>query len=370
MELRTEDLVTTFTTERGRQVAADNLLLHCAGVQSGKDVLFINERCDAVDPEVVAYLEARARVHGARVRSISPPRAESPEGIPADLMGAIESAQITIFNHQLGSLLRLRPARGNGVRVLNYATNWKVLDSEFARIPYGLWTNAASHIVGKLGHARTWRVQCPRGTDISGEMPQMQSAEGRASTGFTLHSFPMDTHPPLVSLSASGRIAFRWFVSSAVHDLGIEGITLENPVLAEVERGRVVQFTGDSRTVEKARRFLEEIGTRYGKDPFTVNSWHVGINPQTRVAFGPEENLEQWMFVAHCHPRILHFHVVGETVPGEISATVLDPTISLDGVVQWEAGRLHMLEDQEMVALSRKWENGERAFALQPDVGV
>ena len=37
----------------------------------------------------------------------------------------------------------------------------------------------------------------------------------------------------------------------------------------------------------------------------------------------------------------MHFHTCGEYPPGEISLNLLDPTILIDGVPIWEAGKLY-----------------------------
>ena len=351
-------------------VAADNLLVNCAEIGKGSDVLFVNERGKGVDPEVVAFLEERARQLGASVRSIWPARAESPEAIPEGVMSAIERAETTIFNHQIGPLLRLRPAKGHGVRVLNYACTRPVIESEFARIPHGLWVEVMDHLAARLAHAKTWRVTCPLGTDIGGEIPPAKPKTGNPATGFSLRSFPMDTHTPVPSPKASGRIAFRWFVTSSTHDLGTEGITLESPVLATVRDSVIVAWEGDAKTIETAKSFLTELGRRYDKAPFCVNSWHAGVNPQARVAFTAKQSLEQWMLLAHGNPRVLHFHVVGQQIPGEISATVLDATVAYDGEPIWDRGRLRLFDEEEYQTIVRRWPGGERAFVQSESIGA
>lgn len=350
--------------------AADNLLINCAEIGKGKDVLFINERGKGVDPEIVAFLEARARQLGASVRSLWPARAESPEAIPADVMSAIKGAEVTIFNHQIGPLLRLRPAEGSGIRVLNYAATKPVLESEFARIPYGLWVEAMELLTARLSRAKSWRVTCPLGTDIAGEMPAARPAAGNPATGFSLRSFPMDTHTPIPSPKASGRIALRWLVTSATHDLGTEGIALESPVLATVKDGAIADWEGEAQVAERARSFLAELGRRYGKEPFIVNSWHAGTNPQACVAFSAKRSLEQWMLLAHANPRVLHFHLVGRQIPGEISATVLDATVRYDGEVLWEKGRLRVFAGVDYRALAQRWPGATHAFEPNDDIGV
>jgi len=350
-------------------VVADNLLIHCAGLTAGSEALFVNEAGKGVDRGVIEFLEARARHHGARVKSIWPERAESPEAIPAEVAKAIEDAPLTIFNHQIGPLLRLRPIPGSGIRVLNYATTPTVMDSEFARIPHGLWLESMDRLLPRIQKARRWRVTCPLGTDVSGEFlpPPPKSAN---PTGFSLRSFPLDTHSPIPSPHAKGRIAFRWFVTSGTHDLGTEGITLDEIVIANVEGGKITNWEGAPRVVDAARTFLGDLGKRYGKDPSIVNSWHAGTNPQACVAFGAAQSLEQWMLLGHANPRILHFHLVGEKMPGEISAPVIDATVECDGEKLWDHGRLTVFDDPAFGEIALRWPGGAAAFVQSNRIGV
>ncbi|MBS0320024.1 MAG: hypothetical protein JSR18_05745 [Proteobacteria bacterium] len=348
--------------------AADNLLKHCAGITQGTHVLFVNEHGKSVDPDVVAFLELRARTLGAVVTSLYTPRAASPEAIPADVMQAIDESPCTIFNHQLGPMLRLLPVRGAGIRVLNYATTWPILTSDFALVPHGLWNEVMGKLVPELGRARTWRIQCADGTDVHGTSPAPRPGAGPG--GFTLRTFPMDTHPPVPTTDAQGRIALRWLVTSAMHDLGTEGLAFDQPVFAIVEDGSIARFEGHDDDCRTAARFLEGIGARFQKHPYRINSWHAGINPRTRVAFRADESLEQWMQLAHSSPRILHFHVVGDTVPGEISAAVVDPTVHLDGMRVWHRGTFEWLQREPYSGLAAQMAPTHRPFEAFADIGI
>ena len=50
-----------------RLAAARNLLVNCAGITAGSEVLFINEHGKGVDPSVVAFLEEQVGVPIRRV---------------------------------------------------------------------------------------------------------------------------------------------------------------------------------------------------------------------------------------------------------------------------------------------------------------
>lgn len=346
---------------------ADNLLLNCARIVPGTRVLFVNERSPGVDADLVAFLEVRAGELGAQVSSIWPGRAASPEAIPGEVMDAIDAADCAIFNHQLGPMLRLRPPKGGGAKVLNYATRWALLASPFARVPYGLWTQAMRLLGPRLGTAHGWHIRCALGTDLQGSFAP--ATGGAHASPFTLDTFPMDTHSPRVAENVNGRIALRWLATSAMHDLGTEGVALDSPVLARVADGRIVGFEGEGAACRRAEAFLEQVGAQFGKDPFYVNSWHAGVNPQTQVAFTPAQSLEQWMLLGHASPRMLHFHIVGRPLPGEISAAVIDPTVTIDGETWWEDGQLRILREPAFQELAARYP-GHAPFALQADIGL
>ena len=72
-----------------------------------------------------------------------------------------------------------------------------------------------------------------------------------------------------------------------------------------------------------------------------MHSWHAGSHPGCAFADPAGANLERWSGAAFGNPRLMHLHTCGAEPPGEMSLNVLDPTITLDGVALWEAGRLH-----------------------------
>ena len=85
----------------------------------------------------------------------------------------------------------------------------------------------------------------------------------------------------------------------------------------------------------------EDIAKRFGVDPWYVHSWHAGIHPGCIFPSDARHNLLRWSGSAFGNPRVLHFHTCGEYAPGEISWTIIDPTIYVDDVPVWENGDLY-----------------------------
>jgi hypothetical protein len=356
--------------EDRRKTAADNLLINCARIGKGSDVLFVNESGrEAVSHDTVTFIENRARALGANVRSIWLGAVAGPESIPDPIIESIRTADVSIFNHTLGAMLRIRPIPGGGTGVLNYATTDEILASDWVQVPYELWQQVIKSVAGEFGRAHKWRISCPNGTDIRGEVPEAERSAPTAGTGFALHTFPIGTHRPTSALNANGKIAIRWLVSSQNHDVG-EGLHLDRYVIGHVENGRFTGFEGNSEDAGRVSRYLAEIGERYHQDPFVVNSWHGGINPQAFTPRRDVDDLAHWQTLVHNNPRSLHFHVIGDDVPGELSLPIIDHTVVVDDQVYWDKGRFSLLERPAARDAAAKWDSDGRAFQLNNAIGI
>jgi hypothetical protein len=366
----TNTAVASRPAEDRRTTAADNLLINCAHIKQGTEVLFVNESGrDAVSRDTVTFIENRARAHGANVRAIWLGAVAGPESIPDPIIEAITKADVSIFNHTLGAMLRIRPIPGGGTGILNYATTDAILESDWVQVPYELWQHVVRSVAGEFGRAHKWRITCPNGTDINGEVPETERAAPATSTGFALHTFPIGTHRPTSALTANGKIAIRWLVSSQNHDVG-EGLHLDRYVIGHVQDGRFADFEGDGEDTGRVKRYLTEIGERYQQDPFVVNSWHGGINPQAFTPRRDVDDLAHWQTLVHNNPRSLHFHVIGDDVPGELSLPIIDHTVVVDDQVYWDKGRFSLLERPAARDAAAKWDADGRAFHLNNAIGI
>jgi hypothetical protein len=353
----------------GRSVAIDNLLLHCAKIKPAQRVLFINETdSPSVDRATVEAIAARARELGAEVSTIWASRVPGPDEIPEHIVAGISASDVTIISHNLGGLLRLRPIPGNGIAVHNYAGTDAILDSDWTRVPYELWEFVGGAIAGDLKQRTSWHITCPRGTDIRGTVPA-DNLKNAYPNVFSTRTFPIGTHQPFSASTANGTLALQWLVSSANHDIG-DGIKLDRPVVAEVRNGRIVDVSGRPADTSVARRFLENAGRLTNNDPYRLSSWHAGTNPQAFTAWSDVSHLARWQTLAHNNPRTLHFHVVGEATPGEISLPLIDPIVTLDGDTLWDRGRFTLLERADIREAAKAYDDRGDAFRLNPEIGV
>ena len=75
--------VASHDTNDRRRTGADNLLINCAHVGRGTNVLFVNESGrEAVSRDTVNYIEQHARQLGANIKSIWAGAVAGPESIP------------------------------------------------------------------------------------------------------------------------------------------------------------------------------------------------------------------------------------------------------------------------------------------------
>jgi hypothetical protein len=270
----------------------------------------------------------------------------------------------------MGAMLRLRPVRGGGIRVLNYATTRSLLESEYARVPHKLWAETSMMAIREINQVRRWHITCELGTEVEGTVPESEANGIKGMDAFAVRTFPIGTHRPTSSMSARGKLAVRWLTSASLHDFGSEGIKLEEPIMLEFAEGKIRGFSGNQVLIDRTVAYLEEVGNRTRKEGMIINSWHAGINPQTTSPWTDDDSLEAWMNVAHNSPHILHFHAIGESIPGELSVPIIDPTVSMDGKAMWRGGKFLPLERPEFVEVTRRYENGARAFEDNTAIGI
>jgi hypothetical protein len=351
------------------KAGAHNLLAGCAGVKRGDTVLLIVEPPGEgyYDDDMGAFIAAEAEGLGALPTILESPSSCDPDKPPADVMAAIAATDHTIFLSRIGDQLRFRPLPGAGTKTMSYALDFDFLASPFGTTPFGLLFDAAINLSGRLAQAKTYRIQCPLGTDLT-----MALGEGRplAAGDFVVKTFPMMILPPLSSAGANGTLVLSQSLTSTyIHAYDDSIIPLDRPLTLTIEGGRIVGMEGEPEAVARTKAQFERVASLFGEPVFTVNSWHAGVNPTTWFPRPALSDIDRWAGVVFGSPRYVHFHMCGPS-PGDICGQVFDPTISFDGEALWDGGRLAFLDRADNLALLQRYGVGPEAYKTRRDIGL
>lgn len=320
-----------------RQAAMNNLLVNCARLSPGEKLLIISEDGAtyydrAAAEAVLEAAKALGVIAWLRETRFSP----EPETC-GDISTLMAEADCTIFFARIGDQLRFSAMPSGGRAVVSYALDLDTLISPFGAAHYGAFTALKSLIDRMLAGAEEIRVTCPRGTDFSGP-----GFGWREAGDTSLIRFPMSVFAPAPAAGFSGRAALAGFLAgTGSRYYAPYGMAFSRVLFAHFAAGRLTGFTGDEADIRAANAHYDDISARYGLDRDCVHSWHAGIHPGCAFHADADSDYQRWSGSAFGNPRILHFHTCGESAPGEISWTVLDPTITIDGVKIWEDGRLY-----------------------------
>lgn len=358
--------------DRSRR-GARNLLLNCSGVGPGETLLLV------VEPPGLGHYDERlgpvvadeATALGADVRQLAIPIGNGPEDAPKELFDAIGAADHTIFLSRIGDQVRFTDLPGPGVKTMVHALDLAALGAPFGYLPFGFLAAVHDLVVARLAQARSITLRCPQGTDLTVSLPQsVGQSNADDLVGFTLKTFPVMITPTIPANSLTGTLAACLaLTSTAVHDYADPVLPLPSPVLLRLEAGRIVGVDGDPALTEQVRSHLQRVADIVGGDPWAINSLHTGINPTTFFESPALSDLDRWTAVAFGSPRYTHFHMCGSN-PGDISAKIFDPTITVDGEAFWRDGDFVFLDHPEVRALAETFGVPQTVLRERRPIGV
>lgn len=331
---------------------ADNLLVGCMRAKAGERLLVLREdSCHGFyDCAASAFVADYARVIGLDVieMEVGPP--DSDLGLPEPVVEAMSAVDHALFFARIGDQLRFDVMPGQCSKTISYAFDVACLGSRFGTTPYGLMSALKSLIDQRVAAAEEIRITCPLGTDLVGRPLGME--RGAPEGEVKVRRFPLTVFKPVPALGFSGKVALsRWLVGSGSRYYEPYAARFDGTAFALLDAGRITAYEGPVDVVKEVQEHHRRVGQMFGIDPTLVHSWHAGIHPQTFYPLPAGHNLARWSALAFGSPRYLHFHVCGDQPPGEISWTVIDPTVTLDGEPAWEKGRLTLVETSEAQAI-------------------
>ena len=353
---------------------ADNLLHNCIGIQPGDTLLIIGEEhgIGYYDDYVCDVVAAQAQKLGVTTQTLRVPNVDGPNDVPDAVVTAMQHVDHTVFFARLGDQIRFTETHGKSSKTMCYALNLEYLGSEFARTSWKLYKEIHDQLLTAILAAKNYHITCPLGTDLKGQVPphKEEAANDGALTDFTIKVFPVVIYPPLNCVEISGQLMLdRFLMSTSINSFENSVVPLKQPVIAHIERSRIVEFEGEPGLVKQVKQQYQRVGEWTGGDPFAVNSWHAGMYPKTFYSDDPHENIQRWGDLAFASPRYLHFHTCG-TAPGNIATATFDASITFDDEVFWDNGRLVFLDRPDIQALLSQYPDTIDAYEMRWDIGL
>jgi hypothetical protein len=352
------------------RAGALSLIKDAIGARAGDTLAIIAEDprlgiYDAAVPECVADV---AREMGVDVRIVPVGDHAGLDEVPPEVTLALSECDHVLFQARLGDTLRFSAIPGGASKTMSYALDIGVLGGPACTVPHRVMERIRSAYDGVVNHARTWRVTCPLGTDISGTQDVRAVAAGKAED-FTVTRYPVCAPRPLPCNTANGVIVVaNWLMASGNRKYPDDELMLPKPIRAHIENGRIAELEGPGAVVDRVRTQYRRVGELFGLDPFVVHSWHAGMNPGTFYPVRAQSGLERWGKVAFANPRYLHFHTCGNYAPGEIAWTLFDASASFDGRDIWRDGTFSFLGSEEVRAILAT--EGIAELEVRRDIGI
>jgi hypothetical protein len=351
---------------------ARNLLLNCLGVRLGQRIVIAAEDPaeEFYDAFAVTCIAEIAEELGCQAIILPCACISGPEALPPAILEAAEGADHIVFQAQAGDQVRFSKLPGSASKTMSYALDIGLLGSQYCTLHHGFMREVLESFESQLNAARSWRITCPLGTDVTGTQ---NPGDGAAADGedFTLALFPVPIHRPVSCSGMSGRVAVaHWLMSTANHVYEESFLKLDEPLMAVIEAGRIVDFEGSKELVKRVRSHYRRVANLFGIEEDVVHSWHAGIHPKAFYPLSATSNILRWGAVAFANPRYLHFHTCGNYAPGEIAWSLFDATVQLDGKAYWEEGRFTFLANPDLRSRLPHYNLDDRALEQRFDIGI
>ena len=319
------------------EAGAANLVFGCAEITPDQRVLVVTEHPSLgwFDRNAAGAVADVARRAGADVSTLT---VGDPAERPSEnLRRSLLQADVAIFFARIGDQERFVNHGDDPLRIVSYARTDKALASSFGTTDHGEMCALKSAVDRALMDAARIEISCPQGTRLTGPGP----AKTAEAPDVTVRRFPMCVPAPVSAKGFSGEVVLEGYLTptgSQVYEPA--SLLLPEPVIAEVERGRIVRFRGAAAIVSRIEAHYKAVADRFGIEADIVHSWHAGIHPGCTFEGDIDADPDLWSNTAFGSPDYLHFHTCGDYPPGEICWMVASPTISADGQAIWSRGAL------------------------------
>ena len=347
--------------DQNLKLATDNLLVNCAGLQPADSLLIVYENPGLgwYDKAVVEAIAAAAKSLNitTQLLEVGAPKNQKEQNV----IDAMANHGCTLFLARIGDQDRFATPMPGKKIVMCYIRDLEMLTSQFGCLAYQATVDMKLAIDQLIDKAKEIKFHCTLGTNCSVNLPP---ADSTANNEVTVLRFPMGVISPIGGKYLSGRVVLANYLTptgSGVYQPAV--LALDNPVVAQIENGRIVEFSGNADTVEKVEQHYQTVANQFGIKAKVMHSWHVGMHPGLSYLQKAKDDPDRWSNTVFNHPRFLHFHTCGDYAPGEICWMLKNPTILLDGEALWQAGRLNPEKFELTANVLERWPVLKKLYA-------
>jgi len=304
-------------------------LSQCLAIKPSEEILVIT---DAPLRDIGYAFFEEAREMGSKVILVEiVERRENGEEPPAVIAHVMERMDVIVaptsksLSH---TAARLAASKG-GARVTTLPGVTRETLLRALSVDYKKLHRLTTQLARLLSCAKTARLTCPRGTDIT---MGFEGRRGHADTGI-VHKPGSFSNLPAgeafiapVEGSARGRVVF----SSSFAGLGVLG----SPLVIEVENGEVRRVEG-----EKADELMKKIENA-GRPGRNIAELGIGTNPKAMIS---GLILEDEKVLGTAHIALGNNRNFGGSTeaPYHLDGMILEPTLWLDGMKVLDSGGFH-----------------------------
>ncbi len=347
-----------------------NLLLRCVRVRPGQRLLLVGEAGEDVyyDAKLCLAVKRVADRLGAVTKVLYAEPVVDGTRVSDQVSREMKLSEAVVFFSRLGDQIRFLPSSVEAKKVMCYTLTEAHLQASFATLDHEKMTQMLQLIESSIHCASHYRIETADGTNLIGEI--VADTDSKPTKTFHVDLFPVMIFEPIVCHNLSGDLTISRFITSTstrAYDDSV--LMIDSPVSARVENSTITSLNGDSRTTCRIVQQLERAAQLSGGSPYTLHSWHTGINPGTFFEGNPYDNLEYWGTVAYGSPRYTHLHATGLD-PGDVAYHLMDATIRIDDELFWHEGRFVFLDRPEVKSLFTPKERQVMNSHYRLDIGM
>jgi hypothetical protein len=355
--------------------AINDLLDHCARIESGQRVLVVAARdglsggANLVDEQAVNSIQDGVRQRGGHPSLLWVDLQSRPHAwkVPPVIKAALSETDLFInhaFDLPFEELYEMREtlAKNRVPMIRNMATTAPLLESDWAQTPYELVSEIRFQTASMFRQGLPWSLIHPNGTQLKGSIgaplrPFMKYNE-RRSEGF-YRPFPEGVFTPISPMNTEGVLIFDRTLTWWARFVGVPPQFTE-PVIATIERNRVRQFEGGEEA-RAFRRFFATMADRLGGTVYDVPGLHGGVHPWAHVAPDRCPHAGYREFIEHHHSTSVHLHLGAGPQNAEypymlhVTAELRGATLKVGDHVIYDRGRLTALDHPEVQAVAGRY---------------